>query len=160
VDGGRVVIEFGPVDFIQINREINASMVTAALELLLPTAGDTVLDLFCGLGNFTLPLALRARRAVGVEGDAALVAKAGRNAARNGVGNAAFFRRIYSNRRCSDRGRTSTMIWCCSIRRERALPLCCREWRIGVRAESCIFPAIRGVWRGMPRSWCTPKGSS
>jgi 23S rRNA (uracil1939-C5)-methyltransferase len=92
VDGGRVVIEFGPVDFIQINREINASMVTAALELLLPTADDTVLDLFCGLGNFTLPLAHRARRAVGVEGDAGLVAKAGSNAARNGVGNAAFFR--------------------------------------------------------------------
>ncbi len=92
VDGGRVVIEFGPVDFIQINREINASMVTAAMELLLPTAGDTVLDLFCGLGNFTLPLAHRARRAVGVEGDAALVAKAGSNAGRNGVGNAAFFR--------------------------------------------------------------------
>jgi 23S rRNA (uracil1939-C5)-methyltransferase len=92
VDGGRVVIEFGPVDFIQINREINASMVTAALELLLPTASDTVLDLFCGLGNFTLPLAHRARRAVGVEGDAGLVAKAGSNAARNGVGNAAFFR--------------------------------------------------------------------
>ncbi len=91
VDGGRVVIEFGPVDFIQINREINASMVTAAMELLLPTAGDTVLDLFCGLGNFTLPLAHRARRAVGVEGDAALVAKAGSNAGRNGVGNAAFF---------------------------------------------------------------------
>jgi 23S rRNA (uracil1939-C5)-methyltransferase len=92
VDGGRVSIEFGPVDFIQINREINVSMVTAALEHLLPTGNDTVLDLFCGLGNFTLPLARRARRAVGVEGDAALIAKAGANAARNGVGNAAFFR--------------------------------------------------------------------
>jgi 23S rRNA (uracil1939-C5)-methyltransferase len=92
VDGGRIVIEFGPVDFIQINREINASMVTAALELLLPMVSDTVLDLFCGLGNFTLPLARRVRRAVGVEGDTALVAKAGSNAVRNGVGNAAFFR--------------------------------------------------------------------
>ena len=51
VDGGRVVIEFGPVDFIQINREINASMVTAALELLLPTDSDTALDLFSGFGN-------------------------------------------------------------------------------------------------------------
>jgi len=90
VDAGRVVIEFGPVDFIQINREVNASMVTAALELLLPTGNDTALDLFCGLGNFTLPLARRARRVVGVEGDAGLVAKAGNNAARNGVGNAAF----------------------------------------------------------------------
>jgi 23S rRNA (uracil1939-C5)-methyltransferase len=90
VDAGRVAIEFGPVDFIQINREINVSMVTAALELLMPTGKDTVLDLFCGLGNFTLPLAHRAQRVVGVEGDAALVAKAGSNAVRNGVGNAAF----------------------------------------------------------------------
>ena len=91
VDGGRVVIEFGPVDFIQINREINASMVDAAMESLLPTPGDTVLDLFCGLGNFTLPLARRARRAVGVEGGSALVSRAQSNAVRNGVGNAAFF---------------------------------------------------------------------
>jgi 23S rRNA (uracil1939-C5)-methyltransferase len=92
VDGGRVVIEFGPVDFIQINREINASMVTSALELLLPVVSDTVLDLFCGLGNFTLPLAHRVQRAVGVEGVSALVSRAQSNAARNGVGNAAFFR--------------------------------------------------------------------
>lgn len=90
VDEGRAVIEFGPVDFIQVNREINASMVTAALELLQLTASDTALDLFCGLGNFTLPLARRARRVLGVEGDASLVAKAESNAARNGVGNAAF----------------------------------------------------------------------
>jgi 23S rRNA (uracil1939-C5)-methyltransferase len=91
VDAGRVVIEFGPVDFIQVNRDMNASMVTAAMEKLLPTRDDAVLDLFCGLGNFTLPLARRAQRAVGVEGDAALVAKARANASRNGVGNAAFF---------------------------------------------------------------------
>ncbi len=92
VDDGRVVIEFGPVDFIQVNREINASMVSAALELLLPTSSDTVLDLFCGLGNFTLPLARRALRVTGVEGDAPLVAKAAANAARNGIGNATFLR--------------------------------------------------------------------
>jgi 23S rRNA (uracil1939-C5)-methyltransferase len=92
VDTGRVVVEFGPVDFIQVNREINASMVTAAMDLLQPTRDDAALDLFCGLGNFTLPLARRARRVVGVEGDAALVHKAAANAARNGVGNAAFFR--------------------------------------------------------------------
>jgi 23S rRNA (uracil1939-C5)-methyltransferase len=92
VDGGRAVIEFGPVDFIQVNREINVSMVSAAMDMLSPAQDDVVLDLFCGLGNFTLPLAHRARRVVGVEGDAALVAKAEANAARNGVGNAAFFR--------------------------------------------------------------------
>jgi 23S rRNA (uracil1939-C5)-methyltransferase len=92
VDGGEVVIEFGPVDFIQVNREVNISMVAAAMELLQPAASDSVLDLFCGLGNFTLPLGRRAARVVGVEGDAALVAKASANAVRNGIGNATFFK--------------------------------------------------------------------
>jgi 23S rRNA (uracil1939-C5)-methyltransferase len=92
VDEGRVVIEFGPVDFIQVNREVNASMVTAAIAMLQPSGDDTVLDLFCGLGNFTLPLARRAERVVGVEGDSALVARAAVNAARNGVNNAVFFK--------------------------------------------------------------------
>jgi 23S rRNA (uracil1939-C5)-methyltransferase len=90
VDGGSVVIEFGPVDFIQVNRDINAAMVGAALALLQPQPGDAVLDLFCGLGNFTLPLARRARHVMGVEGDAGLVAKARANAARNGIANAGF----------------------------------------------------------------------
>jgi 23S rRNA (uracil1939-C5)-methyltransferase len=91
VETGGVVIEFGPADFIQINRDINVSMVAAAMDLLLPRRSDTVLDLFCGLGNFTLPLARRAERVVGVEGDPALVFKAQANAARNAVGNTAFF---------------------------------------------------------------------
>jgi 23S rRNA (uracil1939-C5)-methyltransferase len=91
VDGGHVAIEFGPVDFIQINREVNLAMVAAAVDLLQPTGDDAVLDLFCGLGNFTLPLARRASRVVGVEGDAALLARARSNGERNGIGNAAFF---------------------------------------------------------------------
>jgi 23S rRNA (uracil1939-C5)-methyltransferase len=90
VDGGSIVIEFGAVDFIQVNRDINASMVDAAMTLLRPEAGDAVLDLFCGLGNFTLPLARRARQVLGVEGEASLVSKARANAARNGIGNAQF----------------------------------------------------------------------
>ena len=88
IDSGNIVIEFGPVDFLQINRDINVSMVDAAMNLLQVNPTDTVLDLFCGLGNFTLPLARRALRAVGVEGDATLVAKARANAVRNGIGNA------------------------------------------------------------------------
>jgi 23S rRNA (uracil1939-C5)-methyltransferase len=86
-----VVIEFGPVDFIQINRAVNASMVGAAVDALQPEPQDSVLDLFCGLGNFSLSLARRARQVTAVEGDAALVAKAAANSARNGIGNAAFF---------------------------------------------------------------------
>ena len=90
VDGGNIVIEFGPVDFIQVNRDINVSMVDAAMTLLQPDPADAVLDLFCGLGNFTLPLARRARQVRGVEGDALLVSKAVANAARNGIANAEF----------------------------------------------------------------------
>ncbi len=91
VDAGEVTIEFGPSDFVQINREVNSRMVEAALELLAPGPADTVLDLFCGLGNFTLPLSRRAAAVVGVEGDEGLVHKARGNALRNGIGNAAFF---------------------------------------------------------------------
>ena len=90
VDGGNVRIAFGPVDFIQVNRGINVSMVDAAITLLKPAANDAVLDLFCGLGNFTLPLARRAGRVLGVEGDAPLVAKARANAVHNGIDNAQF----------------------------------------------------------------------
>jgi 23S rRNA (uracil1939-C5)-methyltransferase len=90
IDGGSIVIEFGPVDFLQINRGVNVSMVDAALRLLEVRPADTVLDLFCGLGNFTLPLARRAALVVGVEGDSTLVSKARANALRNRVGNAQF----------------------------------------------------------------------
>jgi 23S rRNA (uracil1939-C5)-methyltransferase len=83
-------LAFGPSDFVQVNAEMNRRMVVRALELLNLTATDRVLDLFCGLGNFTLPLATRAAQAVGVEGDAALVGKARANAERNGLDNARF----------------------------------------------------------------------
>ncbi len=91
VDGGHITLEFGPLDFIQINREINTALVSAAVELLEPQPDDTVLDLFCGLGNFTLPLGRRARAVVGIEGDDGLVARAQANATRNRVENAHFF---------------------------------------------------------------------
>ena len=90
VDDPPITIEFGPADFIQVNRDVNVSMVSAAMRLLAPTPADAVLDLFCGLGNFTLSLAARAGRVVGVDGDAALVAKARANALRNGAANAQF----------------------------------------------------------------------
>ena len=76
---------FHPLDFTQVNAEINRSMIVRALELLAPRANDRVLDLFCGLGNFTLPLATRCSEVLGVEGSEALVARGAVNAARNGV---------------------------------------------------------------------------
>jgi len=86
-----VQLAFQPNDFVQINDELNRRMVSRALELLAPTSDDEVLDLFCGLGNFSLPLARCARRVTGVEGEASLVARARANAVRNGLSNAEFF---------------------------------------------------------------------
>jgi 23S rRNA (uracil1939-C5)-methyltransferase len=83
-------LAFGPSDFVQVNPDINRRMVERALQLLDVRAGDRVLDLFCGLGNFTLPLARLAAEAVGVEGDAGLVGIARDNAVRNGLDNARF----------------------------------------------------------------------
>lgn len=82
--------EFAPTDFVQINAEINAAMVRAAVDEAGIETGDRILDLYCGLGNFSLPLARRAGEVLGVEGDGGLVARAARNAAHNGIGNARF----------------------------------------------------------------------
>ncbi len=82
---------FLPGDFTQVNTGINRKMVTRALDLLRPGPEDRVLDLFCGVGNFTLPLARQAGQVSGVEGDAGLVERARANARRNGLENVAFF---------------------------------------------------------------------
>jgi 23S rRNA (uracil1939-C5)-methyltransferase len=92
VDAGQVRLEFGPSDFIQVNREVNLATIDRALELLDPGPAERVLDLFCGLGNFTLPLARRAASVVGVEGDEALVQRARDNAHRNHISNVEFHR--------------------------------------------------------------------
>jgi 23S rRNA (uracil1939-C5)-methyltransferase len=83
-------LEFLPTDFVQVNAAVNARLVEAAVEAadLRPT--DRVLDLFCGLGNMSLALARRASEVLGVEGEAGLVARAARNAERNGIHGARF----------------------------------------------------------------------
>jgi 23S rRNA (uracil1939-C5)-methyltransferase len=83
-------LQFLPTDFIQINAAVNEALVSRALELLELSPSAEVLDLFCGIGNFTLPMARSARRVVGVEGDAALVARARYNAQLNGLQNTEF----------------------------------------------------------------------
>jgi len=85
-----VTIAFQPADFIQVNGEMNRRLVQLALDALDPQPDEDVLDLFSGLGNFTLPLARRARSVVGVEGEAGLVARARQNAENNGIANASF----------------------------------------------------------------------
>lgn len=85
-----VQLTFGPSDFIQVNTEMNRQMIHRAVELLAPSESDRVLDLFCGLGNFTLPIGRKAGQVVGVEGDTELVRRAGENANDNGLDNVVF----------------------------------------------------------------------
>lgn len=85
-----VRIAFDPVGFVQVNRDINQRMVHRAVEMLAPGTEDRVLDLYCGIGNFSLPLARRSGQVLGVEGDAMLVGAAAANAVLNGIDNASF----------------------------------------------------------------------
>jgi len=86
----EVDFDFRPLDFVQVNADMNRRMVDHALALLDPQPTERVLDLFCGLGNFTLPIARRAASVVGVEGDPGLVQRARDNAARLGIANVEF----------------------------------------------------------------------
>ncbi|HET7175525.1 MAG TPA: 23S rRNA (uracil(1939)-C(5))-methyltransferase RlmD [Gammaproteobacteria bacterium] len=85
-----VAIHFQPADFTQVNGEINRRLVELTLKELAVEPGDHVLDLFCGLGNFTLPLARGAGRVTGVEGELELVRRARKNAERNRLDNVDF----------------------------------------------------------------------
>ena len=81
---------FHPQDFTQINRSINQQMVAQALSWLNLQGTETVLDLFCGIGNFTLPLASQAARVIGIEAVEAMVLRGRENALVNGVANCEF----------------------------------------------------------------------
>ena len=80
-----LVMPFKPTDFTQVNHEINRALVSRALRLLDARPGERVIDWFCGLGNFTLPIATRAATVLGIEGSATLVQRAHENAAANGL---------------------------------------------------------------------------
>lgn len=87
----QMQLAWRPGDFVQVNAQVNAAMIEQALAWLAPRPDERVLDLFCGLGNFALPLARQAREVVAVEGVQAMVERAAANARDNNVHNAAFF---------------------------------------------------------------------
>ena len=84
-------VNFAPLDFFQVNQSLNRAMVARAVELLDPQADETVLDLFCGLGNFTLPLARSAAKVIGVEGEMAMVERARAAAHANDIHNTDYY---------------------------------------------------------------------
>ncbi|MBA6095819.1 MULTISPECIES: 23S rRNA (uracil(1939)-C(5))-methyltransferase RlmD [Pseudomonas] len=87
----QLELAWRPGDFVQVNAQVNTAMIEQALAWLAPQADERVLDLFCGLGNFALPLARQAREVVAVEGVQAMVDRAAANARNNNVHNARFF---------------------------------------------------------------------
>jgi len=84
-------VAFAPQDFFQVNSSINRKMVPRAVELLKLDGSQKVLDLFCGLGNFTLPIAKNAAEVVGVEGDIVMVQRAKQTALDNGIKNTSYY---------------------------------------------------------------------
>jgi len=83
--------QFHPTDFTQVNAKVNAKMVSQLIDLLEINNDDSVLDLFSGIGNFTLPLATKAKHVVGIEGDVIMTERATENAKLNDISNAEFF---------------------------------------------------------------------
>ena len=92
-----IQINFSTTDFIQINEQVNLTMVEQSLAWLTPTPDDQILDLFCGLGNFSLPLAKKSAAVVGVEGVQSMVDKAMANARFNHIDNCRFYQADLNN---------------------------------------------------------------
>ena len=90
LDEYDVRLEFEGTDFVQVNGRVNERMVSTALSLLDAQDSDTVLDLYCGIGNFSLPLARVAGRVIGIEGEERQVLRARHNASLNGIENIEF----------------------------------------------------------------------
>lgn len=86
----QLTLAYRPGDFVQVNAPVNEAMVAQALDWLAPQANERVLDLFCGLGNFALPMARRAGEVIGIEGIGGMVERARHNAAANGLNNVQF----------------------------------------------------------------------
>ena len=87
----NLVLQFSPLDFIQAHGKLNDLLVSSAIDWLNPKSHEVILDLFCGLGNFSLPLAQRAAQVIGVEGSPTMAERASSNAALNGITNTTFF---------------------------------------------------------------------
>jgi len=90
IESHNIQIDFDPLDFTQVNFSVNRRMLDRVIELLHPGKDDRILDLFCGVGNFTLPLARHAGHVTGVDGSAGLVKRAEANAVNNNLPNAGF----------------------------------------------------------------------
>lgn len=149
LDAWDLELAYRPGDFIQVNAGVNEAMIAQALQWLAPQAEERVLDLFCGLGNFALPLAKSVRQVVAVEGVQTMVERAAANAVSNNLNNTAFFRPIYPSLWLMPNGSARAFLryswthpvtvlsrWCAS----------CRPW---VPNGWFMFRATRQLWPGI-----------
>jgi 23S rRNA (uracil1939-C5)-methyltransferase len=88
----NITMPFAPTEFTQVNSDMNRLMVSRAMRLLKPQSGERIADFFCGLGNFTLPIARSGAQVLGIEGSDALVKRARQNAEYNGLAGSTEFR--------------------------------------------------------------------
>jgi len=151
-----VEIGFEPFDFTQVNLELNRLMVDQALELLDPQPDERVLDLFCGLGNFTLPIARRAAAVVGVEGDAGLAATPSRTASATSTFNR---RTSMVHRAPRHPGIRSVSTRPCWTRRAPAPARYSTPSPPPACAASSTSPATRRRSPATRRTWCTRSDS-
>jgi 23S rRNA (uracil1939-C5)-methyltransferase len=91
IPSDKIKIDFNPEDFTQINPEVNYQLIKLVVELLGLSVQETVIDLYCGLGNFTLPVAKHAGHVTGIEGSANMTRRAQENAASNNISNTSFY---------------------------------------------------------------------
>jgi 23S rRNA (uracil1939-C5)-methyltransferase len=98
-----ITLEFIPLDFTQVNQSVNQKMLTQAINLLNPNTNDVILDLFCGLGNFTLPFAKYAKFVTGIEASNNMVKRGYHNAKLNNLENVEFFAKdLFKNDWCEE----------------------------------------------------------
>jgi 23S rRNA (uracil1939-C5)-methyltransferase len=95
----NTTFNFDVTDFLQVNADINQKMVQQAMRWLALNSDDIVLDLFCGLGNFTLPISHQVKKIIGIEGMQSMVDRATNNAALNQIGNAFFYQADLSEKK-------------------------------------------------------------
>ncbi|MGC9162813.1 MAG: 23S rRNA (uracil(1939)-C(5))-methyltransferase RlmD [Thiomonas sp.] len=121
-----ITMPFRPTDFTQVNPQINRVMVARALRLLDVRPTDRVIDWFCGLGNFTLPIATQARQVLGIEGSATLVGRALDNAMHNGLQDKVTFaaRNLFELNAADLQAYGEADLWLVDPPRDGALALC------------------------------------
>lgn len=149
----QLELAWRPGDFVQVNAQVNTAMIEQALAWLAPQADERVLDLFCGLGNFALPLARQAREVVAVEGVQAMVDRAAANARNNNVHNARFFRPIYRSLWQAPDGPPRAFLRYSWIHRATVLSRWCKASPASRPEGWSTYRATRPRWRETPKCW-------